>query len=260
MRVRTPAVATEHSRPDDRNHQVHANNGATLGLSNSDSGPTLFLDPDIEDWDGNLAAGEIINSNFGPFIGTYDEDTQTTTTDYLVTGTDLAYQQVLYSIDPTRLLDTRSDRSNVLGGSSGTPFDASGRLKAGQWIDVAVEPADEGYYVDAAFFNLTATGSLSGGNMTAYPPGDRPVTSTINFQKGLSIANGTFVSLDFVGNSFAVRIYTSATVHVVLDYTGASVSEFPAGLAGAAGVKKQTAARSRRGPRNLKTVLGRQTR
>jgi hypothetical protein len=233
------------------------NTGATLGLSNANSGPTLFLNPESE-WDGELNPGEIINTGQGPYIGTLVGEVPTT--DYLVTGTDLAFQQVLYSVDPTRLLDTRSDLTNVIGASSNTPFDGESRLKAFQYIDVAVEPANEGYYVDAAFFNLTATRSLSGGYLTAYPPGDRPDISTLNFPKGVSIANGTFVALGQLGDSFALRIFTTATVHVILDYTGASVSEIPGSLAPAA-AKKQAAARRRgRSTKRIQTVLGRKTR
>lgn len=63
-----------------------ANTGATLGLSNANGGPTLFLAPESGDWQ-DLQPGEIINTGLGPYIGTLDGDTPTT--DYLVTGTDL---------------------------------------------------------------------------------------------------------------------------------------------------------------------------
>jgi len=233
-------------------------NTATLGLSHANSGPTLFLDPEpIEDWEGELEVGDVINTTEGPFVGRLIEGT--VATDYLATGYDLALQPIVLPVDPTRLLDTRSDRSNVVDASSATPFDADSRLKASQWIDVAVEPADDFYTVEAAFFNLTATQSLSGGNLTAYPPGDRPNTSTLNFQKGLSIANGTFVALGQAGNTFVVRIYTTATVHVILDYTGICLREVP-GPAAAAGAARQRASRPRRSSRRLQSALGRKGR
>ena len=233
-------------------------NTATLGLSHANSGPTLFLDPEpIDDWEGELELGDIINTTEGPFVGRLVEGTLTT--DFLATGYDLALQPVVYPVDPTRLLDTRSDLSNIVGASSGTPFDANSRLKAFQWIDVAVEPADDFYTVEAAFFNLTATQALSGGNLTAYPPGDRPNTSTLNFQKALSIANGTFVSLGVAGDAFVVRLYTTATVHVILDYTGLSVREIP-GPAAAAATNRQRATRPRRSSRRLPSALGRRGR
>jgi len=232
-------------------------NKATLGLSHNFSGPTLFLDPEPADWAGDLELGDIINTELGPYIGTRTDGALTT--DYLATGYDLAIQPVLYAVPPVRLLDTRSDRSNVIGGSSSNPFDVAFRLRAGQWIDIAVEPADDSYSVEAGFFNLTATGSLSGGNLSAYPPGDRPLSSTLNFQKGLSLANGTFVALGVAGNSFALRLYTSATVHVILDYTGASVTQFPGPLAAAA-ARQQASTRRRRPSRRMQTVLGRNSR
>jgi hypothetical protein len=228
-------------------------NKATLGLSHANSGPTLFLDPEPAGWSGDLELGDIINTEEGPFIGTRINSTPTT--DYLATGYDLAVQPILYSVPPARLLDTRSNRTNVVGASSATPFDDVFHLKAREWVDIAVEPADEDYFVEAGFFNLTATGSLAGGNLTAYPPGDRPLSSTLNFQKGLSIANGTFVALAVAGGSFALRIYTSATTHVILDYTGASVTQFPGPLAATGQQQGPTRRRRSSGPQ-----LGRRTR
>ena len=230
---------------------------ATLGLSHASGGPTLFLDPESADWIGDLELGDIINTELGPYIGTRTRSTPTT--DYLATGSDLALQPILYAVPPTRLLDTRSDRSNVVAASSANPFDEVFRLKAREWVDVAVEPADDDYSVEAGFFNLTATGSLAGGNLSAYPPGERPLSSTLNFQKGLSLANGTFVALGIAGGSFAVRIYTSATTHVILDYTGSSVTQLPGPLAAAVS-GQQAAIRRRRSSRRMQTVLGRRSR
>ena len=121
--------------------------------------------------------------------------------------------------------------------------------------------AEFGVHVDAAFINLTATQALSGGNMTAYPPGNRPNTSTLNFQKGVSLANGTFVSLSVVNDAFAVRIFTTATVHVILDFTGASISLEDPEDPEEAGVKKLAATRRRRPSRGqLRSMLRRKPR
>ena len=113
--------------------------------------------------------------------------------------------------------------------------------------------------MEAGFFNLTSTQSLAAGHLTAYPPGDLPDTSTLNFQKGVTIANGTFVRVDVVKEFFALRIYAAATTHVIVDYTGASITEFPGPVVEAA-ARKKAATRRRRPARRIQAVLGRKAR
>ena len=231
---------------------------ATLGLSHASSGATLFLDPEPPGWRGDLDLGDIINTEEGPFIGTRIDNRAVT--DYLATGNDLAVQPIFYTVSPVRLLDTRSNRANVVGRSSTNPFDESFRLKAGEWIDIAVEPADEDYTPEAGFFNITSASSLASGNLTVYPPGARPSTSTLNYQKGIAIANGTFVGLAVAGTSFAVRIFTTAATHVILDYTGVSVTQFPGPLAPPSAPSTSATRRRSRSSRRMQTKLGRTTR
>ena len=106
--------------------------------------------------------------------------------------------------------------------TSADAFDSSFRLKAGAWMDVVVVHA-EVHGVDAAFLNITAVSPVRAGHITAYPPGDRPATSTLNFIAGQNTANGAFIRTDIAKEApswLVVRIHTNAATHVLVDMTG----------------------------------------
>ena len=54
-----------------------------------------------------------------------------------------------------------------------------------------------------------------------------PASSTINFTKGQTIANGAFIAVGLLDTVFAVRIYARATTHVLLDLTGEALNYLP---------------------------------
>ncbi len=134
------------------------------------------------------------------------------------------------AFSPVRLLDTRtsSGRQNIVHASAGA-FDSAFRLKDGAWIDVYIDDANSpDYTVSGAYLNLTVTGSLAGGFVTVCPsPQPRPASSTINFAKGQTIANGAFIAVGQLDTVFAVRIYARATTHVLLDLTGEALNYLP---------------------------------
>jgi len=220
------------------------NSEPTLGLLNS-NGPSLFLQALAPEWDGELAVGAIANTTVGPLVGVEGDDSGPLTT-YLATGLDLAALPLPVAITPTRLLDTRiaAGRSSILRSSPGA-LDSSQRLKGGAWIDVVVDAADSAFTLAAAFLNLTATKSTGTGYLTLYPPGPKPTPSSLNFTQGVTIANAAFVGVGVVGTSYAVRIYASTTTHVILDFTGATVSNQP-GPATPAALSPMVAARRQR--------------
>ncbi|HSU34794.1 MAG TPA: hypothetical protein VLJ88_03965 [Propionibacteriaceae bacterium] len=221
------------------------NSEPTLGLLNS-NGPSLFLQALAPEWDGELAVGAIANTTVGPLVGVEGDDSGPMTT-YLATGLDLAALPLPVAITPTRLLDTRiaAGRSSILRSSTGA-LDSSQRLKGGAWIDVVVDAADGAFTLAAAFLNLTATKSTGTGYLTLYPPGPKPLPSSLNFTAGVTIANAAFVGVGIVGTSFAVRIYASTTTHVILDFTGATVSNQPGPASQAAGSPMVAARRQRK--------------
>ena len=93
------------------------------------------------------------------------------------------------------MIDTRikAGRANITMASANA-FDSKFRLKAGAWLDVGIIPTDF-VGLDAVFVNVTAVKPVKNGVLTAYPPGGRPLTSTVNFPKGQTVANGAFIGV-----------------------------------------------------------------
>lgn len=194
-----------------------------LTLTNIE-GAALRLTPLDNDFSGPLEPGDLVGTQVGPLVGVdYGDGSEV---DYLVTGSDLDYIPITVPVSPERLLDTRSarGRSNILRGSSAAPLDTAGRLKANSWIDVAVSPADDGFELAGVFVNTASGSSLGNGYLTVYLPGDRPGVSTINFQKGMSVANGALVQPGIIDGVYAIRIHTSQATHILLDLSGVIIS------------------------------------
>ena len=213
----------------------------TLALENAD-GPTLYLQPLNYEDAPQVQLGQITNTQLGPVIGVESLLGQTTT--FLATGIDLADLPTPYALPkPVRLLDTRTSagRAGVLR-TSVNAYDSSFRLQAGAWLDVEVTVEDADLEVPSAFLNVLAVGAQAGGFICVYPPVDRPGTSTLNFAKGSTIANGSFVATTIVQGRYAVRIYTSAATHVVLDLTGVTLRGSNPPAEAAEGARKRAAA------------------
>lgn len=122
------------------------------------------------------------------------------------------------AVTPTRLLDTRSG----LGGH--------GRVGIGQTIELAVRgfagvPGD----ATAVAMNLTAVDPATGGFVTAYPCGSRPVVSNLNTSPLETRPNSVVVSLSGTGS---VCLYTTVDTDLVVDvngyFTGAGTRQFAA--------------------------------
>lgn len=194
-----------------------------LTLTNA-AGAALRLSPVANTFGGPLEPGDLAGTDVGLLVGVdYGNGSEV---DFLVTGSDLDYIPITLPVSPERLLDTRSarGRSNILRGSSAAPLDSAGRLKANSWIDVAVSPADDGFELAGVFVNTASGSSLGNGYLTVYLPGDRPGVSTINFQKGMSVANGALVQPGIVDGVYAIRIHTSQATHILLDLSGVIIS------------------------------------
>jgi hypothetical protein len=113
----------------------------------------------------------------------------------------------LQPVDPLRVLDTRSASS---------PTD--GRLRSGQNLKLDLPTAPDGS--TAAVINVvaaapTGTGWLSVTPCTALATTER--TSSINFTRGLSIANSIIAPMTANGE---ICVYASTATHVVIDVTG----------------------------------------
>lgn len=196
---------------------------ATLELANP-SGPALRLSPLAKDFEGQLKPGDVVSTNFGALIGVnYGTGPEV---DILVTGADLDLLPAAVAVDPQRLLDTRSPagRSGIVRSSSKSALTAQGKLRAGQWIDVAVGTAGEPVGPSAVFVNATVVAPEKNGYLSVYPPTTAtPTTSTLNYRAGDTIANGAFVGVGVYQKNNVVRLKTLQTTHLLLDLTGAVV-------------------------------------
>jgi hypothetical protein len=114
---------------------------------------------------------------------------------------------------PSRLLDSR------FGTGLAGPFEA----RAPRVVQIAGRggiPAD----AKAVTLNLTVVGSTSSGYVSLTPkPTTAPTTSTINFPKGDTRANGVTVALGHGGTLAAVYIAGAGSqTHLLIDVTGYS--------------------------------------
>ena len=197
-----------------------------LSLTNAD-GPSLYLSPLPDDWGGDLSPGQIANTTAGPLIGVVQGGNTITT--QLLTEQDVWLPFILPT--PMRLVDTRtvSGRQRVL---PGTTLAADGRLPAGRSLTFWIAPVSPEFGIPAVHLNLTVVGPTANGYAVAYPGPDRPPTSTINFMKGQTVANGAFIGTsiqtvvipDLGSDPIPVQVmsvFTTAAAWIVVDGTGA---------------------------------------
>ncbi len=118
------------------------------------------------------------------------------------------------SLEPARLLDTRSGGVTIDGQHSG-----SGVVPAGTTIEVSTAGRG-GVHPDAtaAFLNVTAVNPEARGFITVYPCGTpRPTASNLNYQPGVTTPNAVLTRIGTNGNTC---IHTHATTHLVIDTNG----------------------------------------
>jgi hypothetical protein len=103
---------------------------------------------------------------------------------------------------PTRLFDTRTAGIPIIGGQEY-------RLDLSTFV-----PVD----TSAVVMNVTATGATGGGFVTAYScEGDRPDTSSLNFEAGQTVPNLVTV---YAGFELEVCFYASVSTHLLADLAG----------------------------------------
>jgi hypothetical protein len=117
------------------------------------------------------------------------------------------------STAPFRLTDTRDhNRAELNNGTGGNA------LPGGQVLVIPVA-GQRGVAANAKAIsaNFTVIGAGSPGYLTAWPCGQQPATSTVNFAVGNAIANGAQMPLSATGQ---LCIYVSSTVNVIVDING----------------------------------------
>lgn len=197
--------------------------GAALTLTNP-SGPALQLTP-ATGLVGDLPVGALVAGSRGLLVG-IDDGGGDPRTAQVLTSSDLEGLPITIPFAAGRVLNTKdsSTYEAIVATSSGA-FDSQHRLKKGAWVDVALLPTDfVPFQVIAAHLTLTALGSSSGGSLVVCPPGAQPdKVATLPFDKGRTVATGTYVETGEAEKSAAVRIYASATTHLKVDVTGLTV-------------------------------------
>jgi hypothetical protein len=114
---------------------------------------------------------------------------------------------------PFRFTDTRESRSAEL--NAGT---AGRRLDSGQTIVVQVAgqrgvPAG----VKAVSVNIAVTDAMGSGFLTAFPCGERPTTSNVNYAPTKAVSTGALLPLSATGQ---LCLFASSSAHVVVDVNG----------------------------------------
>ncbi len=113
------------------------------------------------------------------------------------------------ALAPTRLLDTRAGL-----GAARAVVPAGGKVS----LQVAGRAGLPTRGVGAVVLNVTAVTPAGSGFLSLYPTGtDRPVVSSLNYEKGSTIANQVVAK---VGDTGAVDIYASQATHLVVDVSG----------------------------------------
>lgn len=136
--------------------------------------------------------------------------------------TEVTANQVI-GIIPQRVLDTRTvgGQANIISGAS--HVGASG-LAGHQWIQVDLSGL--AFAIESVFANLTAVTPTTNGYLTAAnqstAAGVAPTTSSLNFVRAVTLANGVVVPTDPTDFS-SIWIYARATTHILLDVTAVNV-------------------------------------
>jgi Cysteine-rich secretory protein family len=114
---------------------------------------------------------------------------------------------------PFRLTDTRDrNRPELQAGTNGQP------AVQGQTLVIQVA-GNRGIAANAKAIsaNVTVTGAIGPGYATAWPCGEPPSTSTVNYEAGAAVANGSQIPLSATGQ---LCVFVSNDVHVIVDVNG----------------------------------------
>jgi hypothetical protein len=187
-----------------------AADGPTLRLGNSGRGAPLRLHGQYRQ-DPLFDSGDLLNLNSDLQFAHDNFHLATVFTSYNASH--------LVPVMPFRAVDTRTTagRANILNRSGN--LDSSGRVIGGHTIEIDL--GDEVFQGTAVFANLTVTQPVSGGYLTLWSSGARPVTSALNYSAGQAPSNFCVSGL----SSDTLRLYARSTTHVVLDVVAFAVGK-----------------------------------
>jgi hypothetical protein len=187
--------------------------GATLTLATTGEHAPLAIAPGINltNVDG-MAGGEIYNSNDDLYY-VYPAAGGAPVAPALVFNELTAMQ--LVPIQPLRVLDTRTAAGRALLDTNA--IDSQGRLLGGDWTTLHLDGLAD--FFNAVTVNLTVTQPTAPGWLALSPSAPfgagRPATSSINYLKGQTVANGVTVAVS--PETLGVMLYSLATTHVIVD-------------------------------------------
>ncbi len=115
--------------------------------------------------------------------------------------------------EPFRFLDTRERLSTEMNGGTGGNVLGGGQTLRIQIAGQRGVPSD----AKAVSINLTVTDALGAGYVTAWPCGERPTTSTANYNATQPVSNGAQLPLSADG---ALCVFSLWPTHVVIDVNG----------------------------------------
>nr|WP_134002226.1 hypothetical protein [Streptomyces sp. 846.5] len=154
----------------------------------------------------NLAIVPVVDGKVDFYNATGSVDVIADVTGYFTSDGAGAY---FYPTVPTRMLDTRNGT-----GSAKKPVGPA----AGIALQLAGQPPVPATGVSAVVMNVTVTGATAGSWLAAYPDGQgKPTTSTLNFTKGLTVANLAIIP---TANGKVDFYNALGTVNVIADLAG----------------------------------------
>ena len=120
----------------------------------------------------------------------------------------------LHPLNPARLLETRDGLETVDGREQGEGVRDAGSITEVQVTDRATVSSGAA----AAVLNITITDAQAPGFATVYPCGiSRPLASTINYDRGSTVAN---LVVSKIGTDGKVCIFTQSAANVLADVNG----------------------------------------
>jgi hypothetical protein len=115
---------------------------------------------------------------------------------------------------PGRLMESRPGLATIDGQSQGIGLRPAGSVTELQVTGRYGIPT----YISAAVLNVTVTGAQGDGFVTVWPCGaEMPITSSLNFVAGQTIANAVVTKIGAGGN---VCLFTTAATHLLADING----------------------------------------
>jgi hypothetical protein len=232
----TSTTSTELDADNDTTPTFILNNTGTdsvtvSGTTTVYAGPNLQLTPSTAAGSApspSAAGGNLTTTGSGPYTGAlwFTHDFGGTPADIVSAPVHTEATANVYAplATPTRILDTRSAslRTNIINPSGN--LDSSGRLKAGKTILINLD--NQVAFAETVFANITVTDMVAAGFLTVWSgAGSVPVTSTIDFGSGVTLANFLASAIaEYTAGSTTydnvIAIYAKETTHVILDVAG----------------------------------------